>query len=127
MLLIYMFMCMLISKHNNSKFPKSPNPHSKCGFGNGVEFGRTVLQKKKKCPVILLNNTFRPFQNSLEACSVLVHCVTVHCTPVKNNETGKAFYLATSNTVIYFQLSQLTMDITCSRFFCSFVVLVFYF
>ena len=42
MLLIYTFMCMnYISKDNNSKFPKSPNPHSY--LGNGVESGRTGL------------------------------------------------------------------------------------
>ena len=32
-----------ISKDNNSKFSKLPNPHSKRGFGNGVESGQTVL------------------------------------------------------------------------------------
>ena len=33
-----------ISKDNNSKFPKSPNPYSYRGFGNGVESVRTVLR-----------------------------------------------------------------------------------
>ena len=39
-------MCMIIfmdNKDNKSKFPKSPNLHSKRGFWNGVESGRTVL------------------------------------------------------------------------------------
>lgn len=38
---VYVYVYDNISKDN--KFPKSPNPHSQRGFGNGVESVRTVL------------------------------------------------------------------------------------
>ena len=45
---MYVYVYDNISKDNNSKFPKSPNPHSYCGFGNGVESVQTVPNKEYK-------------------------------------------------------------------------------
>ena len=47
-LLIYTctYVYKTISDDNNYKFPKSPNPHAQCGFGNGVESIRTVLYQR---------------------------------------------------------------------------------
>ena len=44
---LYVYVYYNISKDNNFKFPKSPNPHSYRGFGNGVELGRTALNWKR--------------------------------------------------------------------------------